>query len=249
MNEETQKIITEQMRILPADVKQAIISVDYKTKLQEITQRQRLLIDQAGKLEMETTLVMIGLEPLADFTGNIQREMRITETRAREIAMDVSESIFKPIRDSLQMMNEEVVDEEVVGKPEEEEPATKFTDTNDADLNRDQILKEIENPASISGGGSVNMSSAVTQAEEKIPVNIQSTKEIEIRPAQELETLPGEGVRDITKTPAINIFESKMTSSTITPQQIVTAKPETKLPEVSKKTYNTGNDPYREPIA
>jgi len=112
MDPETQKIIADQIKNLPKDVKEAIISVDYKTKLQEITKRQKLLIDQAGKLEMETTLVMIGLEPLTDFIGNIQRELGVLGTRAQEIAVDVSENIFKPIRASLKAMNEPVVETE-----------------------------------------------------------------------------------------------------------------------------------------
>ena len=107
MDSETQKTIDEQIARIPTDVREAIISVDYKTKLVEITKRQRLLIDQAGKLEMETTLVMIGLEPLADFIANIQREMGLNTIRAKEVAMDVSENIFKPIRESLYKMNQE----------------------------------------------------------------------------------------------------------------------------------------------
>ena len=106
MDQETEKIIADQMKNLPKDVLAAITSVDYKTKLQEITQRQKLLIDQAAKLEMETTLVMIGLEPLADYVGNLQREMEIPIVRAKEISLDVSENIFKPIRESLRAMNE-----------------------------------------------------------------------------------------------------------------------------------------------
>src|ERR1035437_9028794 len=105
MGEETQKIITEQMKNIPEDVALAIISVEYQAKLQEVVKRQKLLIDQAGKLEMETTLVMIGLEPLADYAGNLQRELSLPMVRAKDIAMDVSEHIFKPVRDSLQAMN------------------------------------------------------------------------------------------------------------------------------------------------
>lgn len=199
MDEQTQKIIAEQMKKLPKDVVQAIISVDYKTKLQEITKRQRLLIDQAGKLEMETTLVMIGLEPLADFVANIEREMGLNTIRAKEVAMDVSENIFKPIRESLQKMNEEMGNEDEV---------------NETDLNRDQILDEIENPVPNN------------------PTKITPTTEVEIRPKQE-----------------INIYENKMTGVTVTPQQVVTAKPESKLPEVTKRPYNSSNDPYREPLS
>jgi len=226
MDQETQKIIAEQMKKLPKDVVAAIISVDYKTKLQEITKRQRLLIDQAGKLEMETTLVMIGLEPLADFIGNIQREMGIDTIRAKEVAMDVSENIFKPIRDSLQKMNTDMENEpsknsEVLGGQGSEEPeVTKFTNSNETDLNRDQILDEIENPV-------LNHTPLRQDSAGQVPVKT----EIEIRPKQE-----------------INIYENKMTSVTVTPQQVVTAKPENKLPEVTKRPYNSSNDPYREPL-
>lgn len=246
MDEETKKIIEEQMKSLPRDVVEAIVSVDYKTKLQEIAKRQRLLIDQTGKLEMETTLVMIGLEPLADFIENLQRELVLSVIRAKEVAMDVSENIFKPIRESLRAMNGR---EEVVEKGEEEEteaPAPKFTNSNETSLNRDQILKEIEDPSLIDS--SINKANKQTEkAENKI--EIKKTAELEIRPNQELNTVPGETVRDITKEPTVNIWEAKMSGPTITPQEIVQAKAETKLPEIGdKKRPSSGIDPYREPL-
>lgn len=156
MDEEIQKIIDQQIEILPKEVRQAIISIDYKTKLQEITKRQRLLIDQAAKLEMETTLVMIGLEPLADYTENLQRELNIPIVRAKEIAIDVNENIFKPIRGSLQAMNEAAEETEKSGQNPLEakngEALPRFTNSNETNLNRDQILNEIENPSTIEGG-------------------------------------------------------------------------------------------------
>ena len=254
MDNDTQKIIEDQMKMLPNDVKQAIVSVDYQTKLQEITKRQRLLIDQAGKLEMETTLVMIGLEPLADYVANIERELLLNTIRAREVAMDVSENIFKPIRESLQKMNEEVL-----AKEENEEPAPKFTNSNEVSLNRDQILNEIENPDTISGGDrSMNFATTTAaptaatskQAEvaakaEEVPNEAGSV--VEIRPNQEIETVPGQGVRDIAKEIPADIVKTKMTTPTIISQQIVEAKPEVKLPEVKKKP-SSGVDPYREPL-
>lgn len=215
MDDETQKIITEQMKKLPKDVVEAIVSVDYKKKLQEITVKQKLLIDSAGKLEMETTLVMIGLEPLADYVGNLQREMGLSVVRAKEIALDVSENIFKPIRESLKKMNETVENEEGA-----EEATAEPVISAEVNLNRDQILNEIENP---------------------VPNRPVSTG-IEVRPPQELETLPGEEVRNIP-----SLVETKMSGITITPRQIVNAKPEIKLPEVKKKPYG-GTDPYREEI-
>jgi hypothetical protein len=225
MDQETQKIIAEQMKKLPKDVIAAIISVDYKTKLVEITHRQKLLIDQAGKLEMETTLVMMGLEPLADFIGNIEREMGLNTIRAKEVALDVSENIFKPIRNSLQKMNADLEKEEEAGPNDVveggEPEVTKFTNSNEAELNRDQILSEIENPV---------LNNPTTPLRESSVGQTVSNNSLEIRPKQE-----------------INIYENKMTAVTVTPQQIVTAKPENKLPEVALKTYKA--DPYREPLS
>lgn len=249
MDEETQKIIEEQMKILPADVKTAIISIDYKKKLEEITKRQKLMIDQAGKLEMETTLVMIGLEPLADYIDNIERELELSETRAKEIAMDVSDSIFKPIRESLQKMNDDLENEGIVA---EEEKVTgigdeiRFTNSNEENLNRDQILNEIENPIP---------NRQTTIIEEKIEGKKVATEEvgnkIEIRPLQaieirenkELNTVSGEEVKDNT----VNILENKMSGTTVSSKQNIEVKPEIKLPEITEKKV-ASPDPYREPI-
>jgi len=244
MDNDVQKIITEQLKILPKDVKEAIVSVDYKTKLQEITKRQVLLIDQAGKLEMETTLVMIGLEPLADYVANLQRELGVPLMKAKEIAMDISENIFKPIRLSLQKMNE-TPDPNKVPEPQtlEEDKlvsVNKTTDGEESDkvalnLDRNQILDEIENPVP-------NHPSLRQNPLEQTPVIVNSTQ-LEIRPVQQIDTLPGQGVRDVSQ----DIIKNKMTSPTIVSEQIIDAVPETKLPEIKKKPYG-GVDPYKEPL-
>jgi hypothetical protein len=231
MDSETQKTIDEQIARLPDDVRQAIISVDYKAKLQEITKRQKLLIDQAGKLEMETTLVMIGLEPLSDYMDNLQREMELPPVRAKEVAMDVDENIFKPIRVSLQKMNE--------GTIEERAPAKTIAD-EETDLDRNQVLNEIENPKIIRDGDrSMNFKQeAPKQA---------GTMAIEIKPAQEIKTIPGQGVKDVARSASTDILTTKMMSSTTISQKIINTKPESKLPEI-KSRPSGGIDPYREEI-
>lgn len=248
MDEETQKIITEQMKHLPEDVATAIISVEYQAKLQDVVKRQRLMIDQAGKLEMETTLVMIGLEQLGDYIANLTRELEISAIRAGEIAEDVNNIIFKPVRKSLENMAKALEKEE---EADEEISASATVDQEVANLDRDQILNEIENPATISGGNrSMNFTTPVVTAGNPVKVNIVRTQEIEVRPAQEIKTIPGEGVKNIVKS-ATNtsegILQTKMTSPTTFSQQVVDIKTETKLPEIKKKGYD-GVDPYREPL-
>jgi hypothetical protein len=242
----TKEIFDEQMGKIPEDVRSAILSVDYVEKLQAIYKRQRLLIDQADKLEMETYLVMLGLEPVSNYVANLKKNLGIPLTKAQEIAVDINENIFKPIRESLQKMNQELEEggEETMGTGvDEETETTKFTNSNEASLNRDQILNEIENPAIIDGGDRTMNFSA------EVPVKTETT-ELEIRPVQILEVVPGQTVHDIKKAPIIipNIMEAKMTSTTITSKEIINAKPENKLPEVTKRPYSAGNDPYKEPL-
>jgi len=247
MDEETKKIITEQLKTLPQEIKDAILSVDYAKTLEEIYKRQKLLIDQSAKLEMETTLVMIGLEPISDYLGNLEKNLQIPHEKAAEIATDVNENIFKKILESLKKMDEGMLSEneklsqlpDLAENPEEIIP--KFTDSNEPGLNRDQILKEIEDPSLIGGGDrSINIAKP---APEKVPP-VATTTEIEIRPAQEIKTIPGQEV----KTVIANTFEAKMTAPTVIPQEIIIAKPENKLPEVEKKKPSSGVDPYREPL-
>jgi hypothetical protein len=245
MDEETNKIIEEQLETLPADVKEAIISVDFKTKLQEITKRQKLMIDQAGKLEMETTLVMIGLEPLADYVENLQRELEVSLIQAREIALDISENIFKPIRESLQEMNDRIdSEEENIGPNDTEIEKVEDNSPDETNLDRNKILNEIENPETIGGGtGTMNFS-------KNIPVKIEENKitTVTTKKPQDIEIIPGQVVKDVTKNTTSDLLKDKMTGTTITPQQIVNVKAETKLPEIEKKRPTSGVDAYREPL-
>ncbi len=266
MDAETKKIIQDQMKNLPQDVKEAIISVDYTNRMQEITRRQKLLIDQAAKLEMETTLVLIGLEPLTDYISNLQRELVVNEIRAREVALDVSENVFKPIRESLKRMNSNVLNEkgevvdgsEILSEDEPEPPAPRFTDSNETSLNRDQILKEIEDPAQIDGGDrSMNFAPVASPKPENLAPTAEKKTELEVKPAQEIqirqvearqmETIPGQIAKDVTQETG-DMVKSKMTGTTIVSQQIIDVKPDTKLPEIEKKRPSSGADPYREPI-
>ena len=112
MDEETKKIISDQMEAIPEDVRKAILSVDYPLQLQEIVKRNHLLIDQAGALETETTLTLLGLETLNDYVENISRELEIPREKSLIIAHDVDELIFKSVRESLQKINDRTLAEE-----------------------------------------------------------------------------------------------------------------------------------------
>ena len=252
----SQEIIDEQMKKLPPEVREAIVSLDYDAKLTEIFKRQKLLIDQAEILETETSLVMLGLEPISNYIANLVKNMEISKEKAGEIAIDVNENIFKKIRASLEKMDAGMimgsVSEEI--NKEEEAPVTKFTNSNEEILNRDQILNEIEDPSSIQDGDRTMImhpaKPPTNLKPEILSTNKVTTTEVEIRPSQDLELVPGQEVKDVIKTNDVpaDIFKDKMTKTSIVTQQIVNALPKTKLPEVTKKRPSSGVDPYREAI-
>ena len=88
-------------------MKEAISSVDLREKIKKIADKNKLHIDQAGNLENETMLVMLGLEPTDDYKENIRRELNITRDRAQAVTADVDKEIFSAIRESLRKITEE----------------------------------------------------------------------------------------------------------------------------------------------
>lgn len=248
MDEETKKIIKDQMEILPDDVKKAILSVDYSTQLQEVVKRNHLLIDQAGSLETETTLTLLGIEPLSEYVENISRELSLPREKALIVAHDVDELIFKNIRESLQNMNNEAL-------AEEEEMEERKENTNTEVLNRENVMSGIENPKGIPEE-SISMSSLKSNSLNPEYPTESMTKGIEIRKEMSLE-IPPEAKLPVKSnsvdkkveplhqntSPTKDIVEEKLTNIVSVPTEKVVVEENSKLPN-----KNAGHDPYRESI-
>lgn len=102
-----QQIIKDRMKVLPDEIKQVIKSTDFAIKFNVVADKHDLRLDQNGRLQTETILVMLGLETTDDFVRNIERELEISRNEAIAITMDINREIFNPIRSSLQKMQEE----------------------------------------------------------------------------------------------------------------------------------------------
>ena len=112
-----EQIIKEQLVKLPEDVRKAISSVDLRDKVKKISEKHHLHIDQAGILETETVLVMLGLESTDNYRGNLKKELQISDTSAQAITFDVNKEIFMPIRESLKKISQEPASEVIKGTP------------------------------------------------------------------------------------------------------------------------------------
>jgi hypothetical protein len=126
MNPETEKEIQNQINSLPKKVREVIASIDITSEISKLREKHHLMLDQISTLELETMLVMIGLEPAENFVDNLKSNLNLDEVKANAIADDVNELIFDKIRKAMMSEGGEEQKEEV--------------------LDKNSILWEIENP-------------------------------------------------------------------------------------------------------
>jgi hypothetical protein len=101
MDETTKEQIKKQFDALPIDIQNAITSVGLTSALRDVSKRFNLNETQINVLENETLFVMLGLEHPSDYIGNLVRESKMNEATVRQIAKEVNEQVFRPIRHSL----------------------------------------------------------------------------------------------------------------------------------------------------
>jgi hypothetical protein len=234
MGNETEKIIAEQLKIIPKELRDAISSVDYAEKLQTIVRNNKLMIDQAGKLEQETTLVLLGLEPLDDYINNLKKNIGLSDEQTTTVAHDINELIFKNVRESLRKISE--------GMKEADKEAGQTPQTNV----KEETLEAIEKPESITNQSPVNRLEpdyTAPKASDKV-VEIRPNTIPEIAPESDLPLTIKQPPLHTHEAPVDNIIESKSTETVAVPKQTVIIEEKTKLPEIKKDV----GDPYREPI-
>jgi len=244
-DKEIQDTIARQIGKLPLDVKDAVFSVDYSATLDQITKKNRLLIDQAGKLETETTLVMVGLEPLADYKKNILKNLEVDEKTADTIIIDVNDLIFKKIRISLQKMNKEMGEEEFL---------------EESNIKRESILSGIENPNEIlQKEGTVSFSSLASNSGESkikteimergveitIPINTNISETKQLPPIPQATLLMTNTFSQNSGRVVNDVIAEKMSGITSLSKESVVIDEGSKIPQ---KPEPKKLDPYREPI-
>jgi len=243
------KDFKDYIETLPPELKQAINSIDYPQKLQEVVRNNKLMIDQAGKLEEETTLVLAGIVPLDKYIKNITDNVGLSSIQASVVAHDVNELIFKNIRETLKKINDQIVKEDKI-----------LNETERINIpTKENVIAGIENPETIKmNEGSVSISSLQSNSvKPEIHEEIDRGVEIEIKPNILPELAPKVELPAATSfvpkkpepfhlniPPVKNIVESKLNEAVIVPKQTIIVPDVTKLPEKPKPS----TDSYREPI-
>jgi hypothetical protein len=97
--------IEQRIAELPEDVRSAVLSVEWETKVQAIGARNKLHIDQTGALGDATLMAMLGFFELSQFPGRIAEELKVPPDKAATLAKEVSDEVFMSIRESLKKLS------------------------------------------------------------------------------------------------------------------------------------------------
>ena len=137
----TEEQIAQMYDNLPEDLKEAVFSVDMSEVVEKIGRENQLNIEQIGDLANETGMVMLGVTHPNEFIGNLADRLEVDKEKARAIAGEINEQVFKKVRDSLRKIHN-------MREGGEEEQKTEIEHHQGPSLmvgqNREDILKEIE---------------------------------------------------------------------------------------------------------
>ncbi|HTE49220.1 MAG TPA: hypothetical protein VK675_04920 [Candidatus Paceibacterota bacterium] len=101
MTEKLKQIIKEEVMKLPNEAQEAIDSLDWARMAEEIGKTFLLTESQINDLQVETFLVLIGIDDGNYYAQNIENKVGTTTDEAEKIAEEAFQKIFTPINDVL----------------------------------------------------------------------------------------------------------------------------------------------------
>ena len=101
-DKELHEQIAARLKQLPQVVRDAITSADVEAHLRSLADSHQLHIDQWEILENEVMLTLMGFQRTEDLEKNIREGIDVKPEIAAELARDISEVVFAPIREELE---------------------------------------------------------------------------------------------------------------------------------------------------
>lgn len=117
-----QKTINEIFNGLPPKIQDTITNSGWEQKIRTISKRYDLVIGDAGTLETQTFLVMLGLKSPKDYKKNLVENLDVDSEKIDSILREVDEKIFLDIKSTLVSISESKEEESVDEINFEKEP-------------------------------------------------------------------------------------------------------------------------------
>ncbi len=100
------KLIQEQLKSVPPEVKAAIDAVPWQNRLRTISQREGFDHEKSQTLEMETMFIIYGFLPANEYGANINRELGLDDETTGRVVKQVSDEIFADIEKQYEMLED-----------------------------------------------------------------------------------------------------------------------------------------------
>jgi hypothetical protein len=139
----------EAYKKLPEAIRDALSSIDFADKISDIADKHSLLIDRQGELSDEVGLVMLGLTHPDKFVESIKNRLEISQADAEAIATDVNNEILLEIREELKKISAKNAEEAKTSNLAHDSEHPIESDEHHTTLKREDILRDIEDPAPI----------------------------------------------------------------------------------------------------
>jgi hypothetical protein len=95
----------KRLKSLPEDLQSAFTSSAVTEAIIDIGKKHNLMVDKIGRLGDETGSVMLGITPPKDYIKNLMAMLEIDKVKAKEIAEEVNQTVFQPVRESLKKVH------------------------------------------------------------------------------------------------------------------------------------------------
>jgi hypothetical protein len=101
MTDKLQQTIKEEVAKLPKDNQEVINNFGWEKITEEIGKKYLLSDNEINNFQVETLLILIGLEDLELYANNVENEVGTSKNEANKISEEVLKKIFTPISDIL----------------------------------------------------------------------------------------------------------------------------------------------------
>lgn len=249
---EIEKELKTRFELLPKDIQDMIVSDAYQQNLFETAKKYKLTYEQLGQLEMEATMVLLGMTPPDELQDDLQHELNISSVDAGFIVSDIKEQSFKQVWESLMKLYNKkgipITTSPLLGQKEEtilEKSGIEILSDAEAvseegTLVKGALEKGIENPPKVEPRVLNPIPTPTPQTSPKITLHVPV-------PPTKPNNVPPVPVPSVTENPPVKPVPPKSAQVQSTfkmPNQQTSPTQTPNTPPTSKPV----GDPYREPL-
>lgn len=243
---EIQKEIASRYELLPEELQNIIIGDEYRMQLFTTAKELKLTYEELGTLEVETTMVLLGMTRPEDFRNELQMELKKNDQEIDNLVKVVNERIFAPVRIQLEKVYaakknpEDYLEEDVLARVESGQGRQPVINKTESTITNQPIGNLTDKEKGVLEKTGVVLSDTPTPIKSVTPTNLPNRNDIIA------------GIENPTKTPRTNIVADKLsgippiTQNKVTDYTIPKATPATTPTPSSPAVPKV--DPYREKI-